>query len=220
MTAPTVLIVARAPVPGEAKTRLAAYVGNEAAAHLAGSALLDTIDAARATGWPVCIAMTGDLAATPMYEELSASLVRHAQIRQRGGCFAERLAAAHAGADRGGGVVQIGMDTPQASPEVLRGAGRALARHDAVLGMAHDGGWWVLGLRTPRHAECLRDVPMSTTRTGELTRVALRARVACVGEVAPLTDVDTWADALEVAAIAPGTRFARTVTRIRGGGLG
>ena len=38
----TVLVVAKAPVPGLAKTRLAAAVGDEAAADIAAAALLDT----------------------------------------------------------------------------------------------------------------------------------------------------------------------------------
>lgn len=217
---PTVVIVARAPVPGEAKTRLASYVGDEAASRLAGAALLDTIDAADATGWPVCVPMTGDLAAAPDCEEIGAALARHERIPQRGDGFAERLAAAHADSDRGDGVVQVGMDTPHVRADSLLAAGRALGRHDAVLGMAHDGGWWLLGVRDGRVAGCLRSVPMSTERTGARTRAALRDRGAYVADVAPMTDVDTWADALEVAAIAPDTRFGRAVGRLRDGGLG
>lgn len=220
MTAPTVLIVARAPVPGEAKTRLAAHVGDEAAARLAGAALLDTIGAAASTGWSVCVAITGDLAAAPMCSEIAVAMASHRRIDQRGECFADRLAAAHADADRGGGVVQVGMDTPHVRPTQLRTAGHALAWRDAVLGRAHDGGWWVLGVRDGRDAACLRGVPMSTARTGVLTRAALRGQGACVAEAPWLTDVDTWADALEVAASAPRTRFARVVARLLGGGLG
>ena len=216
---PVVLVVARAPVPGAAKTRLAAHVGDDAAASLAGAALLDTVDAAGATGWPVCVAMTGSLSESPMGAEIEESLAPHRLIGQRGKGFAARLAAAHADADYGAGVVQIGMDTPQLQPELLHESGRALAHHEAVLGPAHDGGWWLLALRNASHAECLREVPMSTERTGELTRSALSARGAGVVDGAALTDVDTWADALEVATIAPDTRFGRAVARLRGDGL-
>jgi len=217
MTAPTVLIVARAPVPGEAKTRLAAAVGDDAAALVAAAALRDTIDAAESTGWPVCVALTGDLARAPMAAELSSALERHHVVEQRGDDFAERLAAAHVDADRGAGVVQIGMDTPQADSSMLRDAGDALHDHDAALGGAKDGGWWLLGVRDPHHADCLRSVPMSTPRTGERTLEALRRRGARVAEMPPLTDVDTWDDALEVGAYAPDTRFAAVVERVRVG---
>ena len=50
-----VLVVAKAPVPGQAKTRLAASVGDRAAADIAAAALLDTLDAVAAAplrrGW-------------------------------------------------------------------------------------------------------------------------------------------------------------------------
>ena len=58
----TVLVVAKAPVPGMAKTRLAEAVGPDTAADIAAAALLDTLDAVAAA--PVTgrvVAMTGDL---------------------------------------------------------------------------------------------------------------------------------------------------------------
>ena len=44
----TALVVAKSPVPGLAKTRLAATLGNAAAADIAAAALLDTLDAVSA----------------------------------------------------------------------------------------------------------------------------------------------------------------------------
>ena len=164
--------------------------------------------------------MTGDLEKSPMREELGEAMVSHRRVSQRGGSFAERLAAAHRDADRGGGVVQVGMDTPQAHADDLRTAGEHLSLHDAVLGRANDGGWWLLGVRESGHAQSLRGVPMSTDRTAELTHAALQAGGARVKEYASMTDVDTWADAVEVAAAAPGTRFGKEMARVRGGDLG
>ena len=57
-----VLVVAKAPVPGQAKTRLAASVGDQAAADIAAAALLDTLDAvAEAPVAARVVALTGDL---------------------------------------------------------------------------------------------------------------------------------------------------------------
>jgi glycosyltransferase A (GT-A) superfamily protein (DUF2064 family) len=53
-------------------------------------------------------------------------------------------------------------------------------------------------------------VPMSTTRTGELTRDALVRAGATVTDIEPLRDVDQVLDADLVAAVAPATRFARS----------
>ena len=59
-----VLVVAKAPVPGLAKTRLAASIGADAAADLAAAALLDTLDAvAAASVQASVVALTGDVEA-------------------------------------------------------------------------------------------------------------------------------------------------------------
>ena len=67
----------------------------------------------------------------------------------------------------------------------------ALDDHDAALGPADDGGWWVLALRDPEAAQALADVPMSTPTTFDRTRAALRARGLDVTTVETLRDVDT-----------------------------
>ncbi len=57
-----VLVVAKAPVPGLAKTRLAVAVGDDAAADIAAAALLDTLDAVVDAGVQArVVALTGDL---------------------------------------------------------------------------------------------------------------------------------------------------------------
>lgn len=85
---------------------------------------------------------------------------------------------------------------------------------DAVLGPANDGGWWVLGLRDPLAAAALHGVPMSTAETGDRTLDALRAAGLRVVLAEPLTDVDTAAEAVAVAAQVPGSRFARAVAEL------
>src|SRR5271165_271497 len=111
------LVVAKAPVAGLAKTRLAAAVGPAAAADIAAAALLDTLDAVAAA--PVTarvVAMTGDLDAASRADEIRSRLVDFTVIPQRGTDFADRLANAHADAAMAAGpqpVLQIGMDTPQ-----------------------------------------------------------------------------------------------------------
>lgn len=196
MNAPTVLVVAKAPVPGLAKTRLAAHVGDQRAADFAAAALLDTLDAARATGWRVVVSMTGDLDAAARVRDLRAALADLEVVQQRGDGFGERLVNAHADADGGHGVVQIGMDTPQVTAEQLREAGELLTEHPAVLGHAEDGGWWLLGLRTADDARPLADVPMSTSHTGRDTEAVLPGPVAHVRQA---RDVDEWQDAFMIA---------------------
>lgn len=208
-----VLVVAKAPVAGLAKTRLASSVGARSAAELAAAALLDTVDSARGvTGAAVACALTGSLADAARAPELSAALRDCVVFPQEGTDFAARLANAHAWVAThfpGEPVVQVGMDTPQIWPELLSSALTRLSDADAVLGPATDGGWWALGLRRPADADVLRDVPMSCQDTGARTLAALRATGLDVELLPSLSDVDTMADAVTVAAQAPDSRFAQ-----------
>lgn len=209
----TALVLAKAPVPGLAKTRLGREVGMAEAAELAAAALLDTIESCtKAFGAANChLSLEGDLADARRRDELRAALHGWTVREQRGDSFAERIARAHlelAGV-AGGPVVQVGMDTPQASAETLREIASAATAYDAVLGPADDGGWWVLAQRDPDVAAVLLDVPMSCAETHERTRAAIVDAGLSVGTTGRLRDVDTAADAAAVATLAPGTRFAR-----------
>ncbi len=216
----TLLVVAKAPEPGRAKTRLAATVGGRVAAEIAAAALLDTLDALADT--PVAervVALTGDLNAAAAAVEIRRRLASFTVIRQRGDGLADRLANAHADAAtlcRTNGVLQIGMDTPQVTAELLSGCAHGLLQAQAVLGMARDGGWWVLGLQEPARAACLRSVPMSRSDTGALTAKTLRDNGVEVAAVEMLTDFDVVDDVAAVrAACDPASRFAR-VTQAAG----
>ncbi len=213
----TLLVVAKAPEPGRAKTRLAATVGDRVAADIAAAALLDTLDAVAAAPFVArVVALTGDLDAAACAAELRQRLESFAVIPQRGNDFADRLANAHADSADGYPVLQIGMDTPQVTAELLADCARRLLDEQAILGLAHDGGWWALGVGAPVMAECLRGVPMSQPDTGELTLQALRDNGIGVTEVQRLADVDVVDDIAVVReACGPASRFAR-VTRAAG----
>ena len=74
-------------------------------------------------------------------------------------------------------------------------------------------GWWALGLRTASPT-AFDGVPMSSPDTcaHQLRRlVELGLSPALIKVV---TDVDTWEDALEVAATAPGTQFATMIAHL------
>jgi uncharacterized protein len=218
-----VLVVAKAPVPGQAKTRLAASVGDRDAADIAAAALLDTLDAVRGVaGGRTVVALAGRVAAAARAPELVAALRGVATPAQRGPDLGHRIAAAHravAGLLPGRPVLQLGMDTPQVEPALLTEAAAPLRDRgpghlDCVVGPAADGGWWALGLRDPRDAAVIADVPTSRADTGERTVRALRAAGLRVGLLPELTDVDTAADATAAARAAPWTRFAAAVAAL------
>ncbi|MGH4024480.1 MAG: TIGR04282 family arsenosugar biosynthesis glycosyltransferase [Pseudonocardiaceae bacterium] len=214
------LVVAKAPVPGRVKTRLSPPASPEQAAEIAVAGLLDTMRAVRAVpGTTPVVALAGRLDGACRAAELRAELASVAVFAQRGRSFGDRLAAAHADvahALAGLPVLQIGMDTPQVSAELLGECAGALQRDglDAVLGPATDGGWWALGLVDPRHGAVLRAVPMSRPDTGAATLTALRRAGLRVGLLPELTDVDRMTDARLVAAQLPGSEFAKAVKAV------
>ncbi|WP_018155125.1 TIGR04282 family arsenosugar biosynthesis glycosyltransferase [Demetria terragena] len=217
------LLVAKAPVPGLAKTRLGATVGMTAAADLAAAALLDSIDLCANVFPGRChLALDGDLRAAARGMETEQRLSEWAVFGQEGETFAERLAHAHRIVGAGAGVrtLQIGMDTPQISPDELRRGAEALdSGSPLVLGPAADGGWWLLGLGDPRAADALADVPMSQPDTRTETVRALRK---VLGEeiepvlLAELVDIDDASDAQTVADTYPTGRFSRLWAELSG----
>lgn len=215
-----VVVLAKAPVPGRAKTRLVTpgTVTAEGAATIAAAALLDTLDAAVATpGARVLVALEGDLGHAVRGEEIRAAIAPLTVVRQRGDSLGSRIEAAHADVAAtfpGAASVQIGMDTPQLHAHLLDEALRTVeGSASAALGLAHDGGWWALALRDPRRATIITDVPTSRDDTGPRTMNALRAALGAVevAELEPLSDVDTVDDAVRVSELAPHGRFARAV---------
>ncbi len=208
MTTPTVLVVAKAPVPGLAKTRIARDVGDEVAADLAAAALLDTLQTSVESGMRVVVALTGDLDRAARSDELREALEPLVVIPQVGDSFGDRLARAHLDADEGAGVVQVGMDSPQMRADDLREAAARLGDHPSVLGPAEDGGWWLLGVRHGADASALPSVEMSTPSTGLHTREVLPQPTALMRTI---RDVDSWNDALAVAAEVPDSRFSASV---------
>ncbi|MDR7299960.1 TIGR04282 family arsenosugar biosynthesis glycosyltransferase [Haloactinomyces albus] len=212
------LVVAKSPEPGRAKTRLSPPATPYRAAAIAAASLLDTLRAVHAAaGAQAVVAWTGASERAVRRAEITAALAATRVVEQRGEHFAERLATAHADVAEllpRHPVLQIGMDTPQVTGELLTESTEPLhcaQGPDAVLGLAADGGWWALGLRDPRWAGVLHEVPISRPDTGELTLRALRSSGLRVRLLPELSDVDTMSAAHSVAARIPGSEFAAAV---------
>jgi glycosyltransferase A (GT-A) superfamily protein (DUF2064 family) len=197
-----VLVMAKSPVAGRVKTRLCPPCTPEQAAELAEAALADTLEAAVACGADRrIIALDGAPGPwlPPGFEV----------VPQVTGAFDRRLAAAWDTA--GGPGVQIGMDTPQVTPELLDHALAALDVSTAALGLAVDGGWWAIALRSP-DPQVFLDVPMSTSGTGAAQLARMHALGLDVAPLPSLVDLDTIDN---LPAVVSGGSAIRTAARAR-----
>lgn len=197
----SILVIAKEPRAGHAKTRLIPDLGAEGAAAVARACLEDTllaaVDATAAERVLVLDGEPGDWL-PPGFRV----------IPQREGGLDARLAGAFADAGTAPAVL-VGMDTPQINGGLLDEALRRLCEPgaDAVLGPASDGGYWAIGLRAA-DARVFEGVPMSADDTGEHQRRRLRELGLSWSDLEQLRDVDTIADLRAVAASSPWTRAA------------
>lgn len=204
----SLIVIAKEPLPGKAKTRLIPDLGEAGAAAVATACLADTLWAVAETPAArrvlVLDGAPGDWLPDAGFEI----------IPQREGGLAARLAGAFE--DSGAApAVLVGMDTPQINGSLLAAAIAALCEEDAdaILGPASDGGYWAIGLRRS-DPEVFTDVPMSAETTGDLQRERLRSLGLRWTELEQLRDVDDLDDARAIAAIAPWTRMAEALDRV------
>ena len=133
MSLPTaVIVMAKAPVAGLAKTRLIPTLGADGAARLAQRFLLETVGQAMASGVGEVELCCAPDRHHPAFAEI-ASQAGLALTDQGGGDLGARMSRA---IDRrlgaGNLAILIGTDVPALDADVLRRAHQALADHDAV----------------------------------------------------------------------------------------
>jgi glycosyltransferase A (GT-A) superfamily protein (DUF2064 family) len=202
----TLIVIAKEPLPGRAKTRLHPPLSLEQAAEVAAAAIDDTLTAvASVPASRRVLLYAGD--------RVPASAAGYDVVAQSEGGLDERLAA---GFDAcAGPTLLIGMDTPQVRARDLARAFDTWPDDiDAWFGPALDGGFWALGMREPR-GDLIRGVPMSHPQTGARQRRRLIDAGLRIGTLATLRDVDTFDDAVAVAALAPQTATARLIRSYR-----
>lgn len=189
-----VIVFAKAPRPGEVKTRLARSIGKDRAAAIAARMLDATLaEAVTADIGPVELCGSPDAEAGELVR--AARRVGVTLHGQGEGDLGQRMARAFARAmqchER---VLAIGTDCPGMTADVLRDAHARLAGEmDAVFRPAIDGGYVLIGLRH-YHSALFADIPWSSARVMSVTRKRMRGLGWRWWEGAPLADVDEPAD--------------------------
>jgi hypothetical protein len=182
------IVMAKVPAAGRVKTRLAAEAGLATAVRFARHSLASLLRRVGATApWSTTLAVTPDSAVASRLWPRGVPLTR-----QGVGDLGARMQRLFDCAPPGPAVI-IGTDVPHIARAHIWAAFRLLGRHDAVLGPAEDGGYWLVGLRRrPRILRPFQGVRWSTAYALTDTLANLRGR--SVAQVATLFDVDTAAD--------------------------
>ena len=185
------IIFARAPVPGRVKSRLAADIGDLAAAGVYARLLYATLtDLARAEldEIEVCLSVaSGDDA--PFFER---AFPEFRVTVQPAGDLGARLTAAFEEAFQAGvdAALVIATDVPSLDARVVRTAFQSLERAPGVVGPCPDGGYYLLGLPAPG-ADLFHPVDWGTDRVlAQTERLAASSGIK-LKRLPPLMDVDT-----------------------------
>ncbi len=143
-------IVSKAPIAGGVKSRLARTMGVVRASAWYRRALAQTLRSARASRLPYMVSAAPSARVWRAHSPLKAPL-----RDQLSGDLGRRMANVARRAY--GSTLVVGCDIPGLTPAILRAAADALHRADLVIGPARDGGFYLVGLRTPAHAFRLYD---------------------------------------------------------------
>ena len=179
-----IAILAKAPVPGFAKTRLIPAIGAHAAAVLQERLTERAVTTARSAALGEVTLWCAPDTRHRSFRDLDVTL-----RQQPDGDLGARMLAAFGARP----TLVIGTDCPALTAAHLRDAVGALATHDVVLIAAEDGGYVLIGARAP-HPELFVEMTWSVPSVLAETR----ARIAALGltsrELPPLWDVDTEDD--------------------------
>lgn len=194
----SILLFSKYPVPGKAKTRLIPEIGQERAALLhrrmtehAVSAMRSAQDMPGPCDLELSVCCTG----APLKEFskwLGPDLNYVSQPEGDLGC---RLLEGFVTAFRNGSerTIAVGCDIPGLTPEILLKGIDALTEHDIVIGPAEDGGYYLIGMRTPR-PELFADILWGTEHVYRQTMEAAKKLGLTAAELPMLSDIDLPAD--------------------------
>jgi uncharacterized protein len=182
------IVMAKVPVMGRVKTRLARQVGAATALRFYRTTLKHVVG--RLNRDPRFRTV---LSISPDSDRFSRALPNQTRrIGQGRGDLGQRMQRLFDQAAPGP-VILIGTDIPAIDPAIISRAFRALGAHEAVFGPADDGGYWLVGLRRrTRTRDMFENVRWSTEHT--LADTLRNLSGLSVGFVETLSDVDAAAD--------------------------
>ena len=188
------IIFAKAPIPGQVKTRLCPPLAPDEAATLHGTMVLDTLERSRnLLGFDRFLACAPSKQ-HPFFKAVGARQGVHL-LEQIQGDLGRRMRQACSSVFDSGyrSVVVVGTDLPTVHAELFRQALKGLADHDVVLGPSVDGGYYLIGLKHPA-VDLFSDIPWSTDQVLTFTQEKAQGLNLSVQLLTEQRDLDTLTD--------------------------
>ncbi|MEM9071647.1 MAG: TIGR04282 family arsenosugar biosynthesis glycosyltransferase [Myxococcota bacterium] len=138
-----IAIFGKVPAPGKVKTRLAPALGEEGAAALYDAMLADTVLKIRSLAAPLELWLTEESPALSERFDVQVRVQRGGDLGARMTHAFETLLAEHDAA------IIVGSDIPTLPTHQIQSAMTKLASGENVLGPTRDGGYYLIGARTP-----------------------------------------------------------------------
>ncbi len=200
------------PEPGEVKTRLAASIGPDKASELYGNFVLDILARIESTqlSFTICL-----------YPEQKKELIMgwlgdgYEYSHQKGVDLGERMVTAFLEAFAGGHsrVILIGSDFPDLPQSFLEESLGALSTHDAVIGPAMDGGYYLIGFRDSTFSpQAFEGMQWGMGGVFRQTLSILKERRKRVYVLPVWNDIDTIEDLRQLVERSEGSGFATSKT--------
>lgn len=193
-TSSAIIVFAKAPIAGQVKTRLCPPLTPDEAASLHGSLVLDILERCQSLkGYDRILAGTPS-PHHPFFRAMEARFkipVWDQQGEDLGarmaGVFKQALGAPYRS------VVVIGTDIPGINGPLLTAAVKGLQDHDVVLGPTVDGGYYLIGLRSPV-PDLFENMPWSTDQVYARTKQKIQELGFTLKILPTLRDFDTVED--------------------------
>ena len=188
------IIFAKAPIPGQVKTRLCPPLTPDEAASLHGSMVMDIAEQTR--GIPNLHRFLACMPSSDhaFFQALAARycLTLCEQVGDDLGCrmdhaLTESLKNGYQYA------LVVGTDIPALSSETYKKAISVLKTEDIVIGPTNDGGYYLIGLKRPT-PEIFFGIPWSTENVFALTQEKAQVLGRTVGLIDFERDIDTFKD--------------------------
>jgi len=189
-----IILFAKAPVPGQVKTRLCPPLTPDEAASLHGSMVMDAVERTRPLrGFDIFLACTPSMD-HPFFQTLAA---RHRLqlIEQVGEDLGQRMVHALTTILNYGYkyAVLVGTDIPNLSAHTYKQAKDMLQSKDVVFGPTKDGGYYLVGMRTP-NPELFANIDWSTNHVLTQSQAQAEKLGLAVSLLEPEYDIDTFDD--------------------------